>query len=101
MLVFRGAWFNLRRAGCCSGALAPSGADPPTQISFENLISRVRELETNFGYLPDRYLQSLVRQVIMSADSSVMMSGESIVDSVRSHRLRVCDPVSPTPGSVE
>ena len=82
-----------------AAALAASGADSPTHISFESLISRVRELETYFGYLPYRYLQSLVGQVIMSTDSSVMMFGESIVDSVRSHRLRVCDPVSPTPGS--
>ena len=79
--------------------MAPSGADSLTHISFESLISRVRKLETYFGYLPDRYLQSLVGQIIMSTDSSVMMSGESNVDSVQSYRLRVCDPVSPTPGS--
>ena len=28
-----------------------------------------------------------------------MMSGDSIIDSVRSHRLRLCDPVLPTSGS--
>ena len=37
----------------------------------------------------------------MSFNSSVMMSGESIVDSVRSYRLRVCNPVSLTPGSLQ
>ena len=79
--------------------MVPAGADSPSHISFESLLSRVRELETHFGYLPDRYLQSPVGQIIMSSDSSVMMLGESIVDSVRSYRLRVCDPVSLTPGS--
>ena len=47
----------------------------------------------------DRYLQSLRGQIISSRDQSVIMSGDSIIDSIRSHRLRVCDPVSPTPGS--
>ena len=82
-----------------AAAVAPAGVDSPTHISFESLLSRVRELETHFGYLPDRHLQSLVGQVIISSDSSVMMSGESIVDSVRLYRLRVCNPVSPTPWS--
>ena len=63
------------------------------------LIDMVRELEQHFGYLPDRYLQSLRVQIIGSRDHSVMMSGDSIIDSIRSHRFRVCDPVSPTPGS--
>ena len=79
--------------------MAPVCSDSPSHISFESLLSRVRELETHFGYLPDRYLQSLVGQIIMSSDSLVVMSGEPIVDSVRSYRLRVCDPMSPTLGS--
>ena len=37
--------------------------------------------------------------MVSDRNHSVMMSGDSIVDSVRSHRLRVCDPVTPTPGS--
>ena len=82
-----------------AAVLAPSGADSLTHVSFESLIDRVRELEFHFGYLPDRYLQSLRGQIISSRDQSVIMSGDSIIDSVRSHRLRVCDPVSPTPGS--
>ena len=82
-----------------AAAVAPAGADSRAHISFESLLSRVRELEVHFGYLPDRYLQSMVGQIIMSSYSLVMMSGESIVDSVRSYRLRVCDPVSPTPAS--
>ena len=80
-------------------ALAPSGADSLTPVSFESLIDWVRDLEQHFSYLPDRYLQSLRGQVVSDRDHSVMMSGDSIVDSVRAHRLRVCDPVSPTPGS--
>ena len=63
------------------------------------LIDMVRELEQHFGYLPDRYLQSLRVQIISSRDHSVMVSGDSIIDSIRLHRLRVCDPISPTPGS--
>ena len=43
-----------------AAAVAPTGVDSPSHISFESLLSRVRELETHFGYLPDRYLQSLV-----------------------------------------
>ena len=82
-----------------AAALAPPGADPLTHVSFESLIDRVRDLEHHFGYLSDRYLQSLWGQVVSARDHSVMMSGESIVDSVRSHRLRVCDPVSSTPWS--
>ena len=74
--------------------------DSLTHVSFESLIDRVRDLKQHFGYLPDRYLQSLRRQVFSDRDHSVMMSGDSIVDSVRSHRLRVCSPVSPTPGSL-
>ena len=66
-----------------AAAVAPAGADSPSHISLESLLSRVRELEMHFGYLPDRYLQSLVGQIIMSSDSLDMMSGESIVDSVR------------------
>ena len=79
--------------------MAPSGADSLSHINFESLISRFRELEDYFGYLSDRYLQSLRGQVIMSTDKSVMMSGESILNSIRSHRLRLFDPVSPNPGS--
>ena len=82
-----------------AAALAPSGVDSLTRVSFESLIDRVRELELHFGYLPDRYLQSLRGQIISSRDHFVMMSGDSIIDSIRSHRLRVCDPVSPTSGS--
>ena len=63
------------------------------------MIDKVRDLEQHFGYLPDRYLQSLRGQVVSDRDLSLMMSGDSIVDSIRSHRLSVCDPVSPTPGS--
>ena len=73
--------------------MASSGADSLTHVSFESLIDRVRELELHFGYLPDRYLQSLRGQIISSMDQSVMMSGDSIIDSIRSHRLRVCNPV--------
>ena len=79
--------------------MAPTGADSLTHVSFESLIDRVRELEQHFGYLADRYLQSLRGQIISSRDHSVMMSGDSIIDSIRYHRLRVCGPVSPTPGS--
>ena len=82
-----------------AAALAPSGADSLTHVSFESLIDRVRELEQHFGYLPSRYLQSFRGQIISSRDHSVMMSGDSIIDSIRSHRLLVCDPVSPTSGS--
>ena len=62
------------------------------------MIDRVRELEQHFGYLLNRYLQFLRGKIISSRDHSVMMSGDSIIDSIGSHRLRVCDPVSPTPG---
>ena len=68
-----------------AAAEAPSGTDSPSHINFESLISRVRELENYFGYLPDRYLQSLRGQVIMSTDKSVMMTGDSILDSIRYH----------------
>ena len=88
---------QLRRAGCCIGALR-RGSPYPCKF-FESLIARVRDLEHHFGYLPDRYLQSLRGQVVSARDHSVMMSGDSIVDSFRLHRLHVCDPVSPTPGS--
>ena len=37
--------------------------------------------------------------MVSDRNHSVMMSGNSIVDSVKSHCLCVCDPVSPTPGS--
>ena len=82
-----------------AAALASSVADSLTHVSFESLIDRVRELEQHFGYLPDKYLQSLRGQIIRSRDHSVLMSGDSIIDSIRSYRLRVCDPVSLTPGS--
>ena len=49
---------------------APSGADSSSHINFESLISRVRELENYFGYLPGGYLQSLRGQVVMSTDKS-------------------------------
>ena len=79
--------------------MAPSGTDSLTRVSFESLIGRVRELQQHCGYLPSRYLQSLRGQIISSRDHSVMMSGDSIIDSIRLHRLHVCDPVSPTAGS--
>ena len=56
------------------------------------LIDMVRELEQHFGYLSDRYLQSLRVQIISSGDHSVMISGDSIIGSITSHRLHVCDP---------
>ena len=80
--------------------MVPSGADSLTHVSFESLIDRVRELELHFGYLPDKYLHSFRGQIISSRDHSVMMSADSIIESIRSHRLRVCGPVSPTPGSL-
>ena len=54
------------------------------------LIDMVRELEQHFGYLPDRYLQFFRVQIISSRDHSVMMADDSIMDSIRSHRLCVC-----------
>ena len=57
-----------------AAALAPSGADSLPHVSFESLIDRVRELESQFGYLPDRHLQSLRGHIISSRDQSIMMS---------------------------
>ena len=50
-------------------ALAPSGADSLTHVSFEPLTDRVRELQQHFGYLHNRYLQSLRGQIISARDN--------------------------------
>ena len=42
--------------GSTLGGPAAAGADSHSHISFESLLSRVRELETHFGYVPDRYV---------------------------------------------
>ena len=71
----------------------------PTQMLFGEVLARIRDLKIKFGYVPDNYLMALCGKVIHSSDYSLYLSGDAILDSVRSFCLRLLDPVSPMLGS--
>ena len=50
--------------GELAASKAPSGVDSPSQIEFDEFLDRLRELEHQYGYLPDYFLSSLHRKVI-------------------------------------
>ena len=73
--------------------------DSLSLIDFSKLLDGFRELEFQYGYLPDYFFSAFSGKVIFASDNSLFLSGDSIANSMRSYRLRVFDPLSPSPGS--
>ena len=71
----------------------------PSQMLLGEFLPGIKDLECKFGYLPDNFLNSLRGKVIHSPDYSLYLSGDANLDSLRSFRSRLLDPISPLPGS--
>ena len=90
-----GFGYNL---GGPAATVSPSGISL-SRLLFDDLLDRIRELETAYGFVPDFFLSLLHGVVIHAADHSFAVYGDSIADSIVSYRSRLCDPLSPIPAS--
>ena len=85
----------------CKGLATVSsltGVTSLPRLTFAQVIDRVRVYESSVGYVPDSYLTSLHSFVVYSDEFDVAISGDLLVDSVRSFRQHLADPVDPVPG---
>ena len=83
--------------GGLAATVAPSGATPPPRISFSDLLTTIRVLESS-GRIPDLFLESLRGSFVFSVEHDFAIGGDLLVESLRGFRARFVDPVSPLPG---
>ena len=71
--------------------MSPSGNSSLSHLSFDDLLDRIRELETAYSFVPDFFLLSFRGVVIHATDHSFAVSGDLIADSVVSYHYHLCD----------